>query len=151
MIHTGLTRYIINAYNIYIYIYSDSFHFNNNTNSYAMQSSVPTLSCLADSNLNMWLQKWFQRKMWNYDTVNNSRSWIFCTSITLIKCETVNWSLFSLNTLPNKKDNALLSDRQNNNTFKYWLVMSYFVQMVHTVILPHTKQWICKHDKWYLS
>jgi hypothetical protein len=43
-----------------IYIYSDSVHFNNN--SYAMQSSVPTLSCLADSNLNMCLQKWFQRK-----------------------------------------------------------------------------------------
>jgi hypothetical protein len=37
-----------------IYIYSDSVHFNNNR--YAMQSSVPTLSCLADRNLNMWLQ-----------------------------------------------------------------------------------------------
>jgi hypothetical protein len=51
----------------------------------------------------MCLQKWFQRKMWNYDKVNNSRSWIFCISITLIKCETVNLFLFSLNTLPNKK------------------------------------------------
>jgi hypothetical protein len=30
----------------------------------AMQSSVPTLSCLADSNLNLYLQKWFQRKLW---------------------------------------------------------------------------------------
>jgi hypothetical protein len=28
----------------------------------AMQSSVPTLSCLADSNLNMWLQKYSKEK-----------------------------------------------------------------------------------------
>jgi hypothetical protein len=41
--------------------------------------------------------------MWNYDKVNNSRSWIFCISITLIRCETVNLFLFSLNTLPNQK------------------------------------------------
>jgi hypothetical protein len=96
MIYKGRTRYIINAYNINIAIQFISTII-------AMQSSVPSLSCLADSNLNMCLQKWFQRKMWNYDKVNNSRSWIFCISITLIKCETVNLFLFSLNTLPNKK------------------------------------------------
>ena len=117
-----------------IYIYSDSVHFNNN--SYAMQSSVPTRSCLADSNLNMCLQKWFQRKMWNYDKINNSRSWIVCISITLIKCETVNLFLFSLNTLPNKKMHCCLTGK--NDTFKYWLIMSYFVQMVQTAIQAST-------------
>ena len=49
------------------------------------------------------LTKMIPKKMWNYDKINNSRSWIVCISITLIKCETVNLSLFSLNTLPNKK------------------------------------------------
>ena len=60
-----------------------------------MQSSVPTLSCLAESNLNMCLQKWFQRKMWNYDKVNNSRCWICCISSTLIKCESQFILIFS--------------------------------------------------------
>ena len=142
MIYKGRTRYIINAYNINIVIQFISTII-------AMQSSVPSLSCLADSNLNMCLQKWFQRKMWNYDKVNNSRSWIFCISITLIKCETVNLFLFSLNTLPNKKMHCCLTGK--NDTFKYWLIMSYFVQMVQTAILPHTQPCICKHDKWYLS
>ena len=145
MIYKGRTRYIINAYNIYIY--SDSVHFNNN--SYTMQSSVPTLSCLAGSNLNMCLQKWFQRKMWNYDKINNSRSWIICISITLIKCETVNLFLFSLNTLPNKKCIAVWQVK--NDIYKDWLIMSYFVQIVQTAIFPHTQPCICKHDKWYLS
>ena len=76
MIYKGLTRYIINAYTIYTAIKFISTII-------AMQSSVPTLSYLADSNLNMCLQKWFQRKMWNYDKVNNSRSWIFCISISV--------------------------------------------------------------------
>ena len=104
MIYKGLTRYIINAYNIYIASQSISTII-------AMQSSVPTLSCLADSNLNMCLQKWFQRKMWNYDKVNNSRSWIFCISSTLIKCESQFILIFSEHITP-KKYNALLSDRK---------------------------------------
>ena len=99
--------------------------------------------------LNMCLQKWFQRKMWNYDKINNSRSWIVCISITLIKCETVNLFLFSLNTLPNKKCIAVWQVK--NDIFKYWLIMSYFVQIVQTAIFPHTQPCICKHDKWYSS
>jgi hypothetical protein len=104
-----------------IYIYNDSVHFNNN--SYAMQSSVPTLSCLTDSNLNMCLQKWFQRKMWNYDKINNSRSWIVCISITLIKWETVNLFLCSLNTLPNKKCIAV------------WQVKTWYIQVLINYVI----------------
>jgi hypothetical protein len=125
-----------------IYIYSDSVHFNNN--SYAIVSSHTFMF-----SRQQFEHKWFQRKMWNYDKINNSRSWIFCISITLIKCETVNLFLFSLNTLPNKKMHCCLTGK--NDTFKYWLIMSYFVQMVQTAILPHTQPCICKHDKWYLS
>jgi hypothetical protein len=49
MIYKELTRYIINAYNINIAIQFISTII-------AMQSSVPTRSCLADTNLNMCLQ-----------------------------------------------------------------------------------------------
>jgi hypothetical protein len=116
-----------------------------------MQSSVPTLSCLADSNLNMWLHKWLQRKMWNYDKINNSRSWIFCISITLIKCETVNLFLFSLNTLPNKKMHCCLTGKKlyiqvlinyvifcingtNSNTSSYTTMHMQTWQMVFVLI-----------------
>ena len=121
------------------------------------------------------------------DKDNNSKSWIFCISITLItvtwsfknkkkirnlrkmtkkinfvfetssdcvliKCERVKLSLFSLNILPNKKKIMhCCPTGKKNDTFKYWLLMSYFVQMVQTAILSHTQQCICKHDKWYLS